>query len=55
MSFLKTGVISAFLRSSEKTPFRTISLAYISHDNGLHISCGSLGDFGVILLNVPSF
>ena len=30
-------------------------MSHISHDNGLHISCASLGDFGVIFLNVPSF
>ena len=30
-------------------------MAHISHDNGLHIFCASLGDFGVIFLNVPSF
>ena len=55
MSSLKTGVISAFWRSSGKAPFHTIYLAYILHGNGLHISCASLGDFGVIFLNVPSF
>ena len=55
MSCLKTGVTSAFLRSSGTAPLRTIYLAYISHDNGLHIFCNSLGDFGVIFWNLPSF
>ena len=44
-----------FLRSFGKAPFRTIFLAHITHNNGLHISCASLGDFGVIFLNVPFF